>query len=223
VVRRLDQRGRKLINAVFVWSMVIALALVLSRRFYPHYFLHLLPPMCLLIAFLVYRIAFIDITAERRAQVLLLNLVLLAPLIQNIYPTLELGTGLVYYRQIKGIKDWNNEPAEIAQYLRERIKPDDYIYSVDYNPIIYYLARAEIPTKYIFPPYLNDERTHELTSIDPMAELSSIMNKRPVYIIKQYQVDNPFYRTLERYLNKYYVRESSINGAILYRVRAEQN
>jgi 4-amino-4-deoxy-L-arabinose transferase-like glycosyltransferase len=222
LTNKLEQRDRKLVNAVFVWSAVIGLALVLLGRFYFHYFLHLLPSMCLLIAFLIYRIAFIDITAERRAQVLLLTLVLLAPLIQNIYPTLELATGLVYYRQTKGIKDWNNEPVGIAQYLRERIKPDDYIYSVDYNPIIYFLARAKIPTKYIFPPYLNDERTYELTNMDPVAELASIMNKRPVYIIIQYQNDNLFYETLERYLDRYYVREISVNGAILYRVRPEQ-
>lgn len=218
----INQRDEKFMRVAVLWAILVIIGISFSRRFYFHYFLHLLPPACLLIAYLVIRVIYIQIYTDSRTRAFLLSLVLLIPITQNILPTLEKSAGLIYYRKVKGIENWANEPAEIAKYLEGRIHPGDYIYAVDINPVIYTLVPVEKPTKYIFPPHLTDQRTYEFSRINGVQELALIMDKRPKYIVKQYREETLFYDELEEYLARFYVYEESIAHAQIYRLKYPQ-
>ncbi|MGH9878185.1 MAG: hypothetical protein ACRD5H_11145, partial [Nitrososphaerales archaeon] len=222
MVKESKRQEKTSILALLIWSSMALLGASATGRFYPHYFLHLLPPACLLSAYLIVKIVYPtrELLAPKR-QALTLGLVLLVPLLQNIYPVLEMGAALVYFRYGQEETYWGNEPLALAAYLRERVGPDDYIYVVDYAPTLYYLVPAKMPTRYVFPLHLIDEQHAKLRGIDPIRELAFIINKRPVYIIKQYQNNNLFYAELARYLEEYYTLENSVNDVKLYRYNQE--
>lgn len=142
-------------------------------------------------------------------RILVLALVLVTPLFNIVYPYLKVGTKSVYFRFVKGISDWGDDPAIVANYLKKRVNPEDYIYVVDYLSIIYFLVPAKIPTKYAYPPFLNSDLT-KVAGSNPLQELRSILKKNPVYIIKIKPDKNerdPFSNELEESLRVNYVLE----------------
>jgi 4-amino-4-deoxy-L-arabinose transferase-like glycosyltransferase len=212
----------KPIIALLIWSVMALLGTLATRRFYLHYFLHLLPPACLLSAYLIVRVVYSNPgPSPPKWRALTLGLIVLAPLFQNIYPTLEMGAEVVFYRHVKGLKHWGDEESAVADYLHERVRSQDYIYVVDGPPTLYYMVRAKTPTRYPFPPHLINEDDFKIPGVNPIQELAAIMEKKPVYVVKQYQEDSPFYTELKWYLDRYYVFESSVNGVKLYRLKSD--
>ena len=84
---------------------------------------------------------------------IILSLILIYPFAQAGYNKFNKNWEFIYYRYIQKMDTWDDREALIAKYLRERIKSTDYIYVVNYEPIIYYLVPTKIPTKYPTPPY----------------------------------------------------------------------
>jgi hypothetical protein len=142
-----------------------------------------------------------------------------------------MGLKFIKYRYIEHIKNWNDNPAIIASYLRQRINKEDYIYVADYNPILYYLVPARTPTKYAFPQFLTNKEFSHYSGSNPIQELNLIMKKHPVYIIKQDQKNpdpdiiwlandgdnNLFKAELDSYIQRYYTLETSIKGVEIYK------
>ncbi len=215
----MDREMRRDMMILYIWWILVIPGILITKRLYPHYFLHMLPPACLISALLVLRVIQSDNFASRFAYLLVLSLLLAAPFLQNIYPTAELGFKILYYRNILNIDYWYDDPQKIAQYLKERIEEDDYIYSVDFPHTIYYLVGAKSPTIYAFPLFLTNDSYTEVIGIDPIQELASIIEKRPSYIIKNYDKDDDFYAELGRYLDQFYDLETTINNVELYRLR----
>jgi hypothetical protein len=74
---------------------------------------------------------------------------------------------------------------EVASYLRPRLDGDRLIYVVDLSPIVYELADANWPTRYLFPPFLADPHFARTAGIDPLRELAAIKAQRPLYLIRR--------------------------------------
>jgi hypothetical protein len=179
----------------------------------------LLPPLCLMSAFVIGQTIGFCQVADSRRRYFLLALVVVGPLVINGMVPLGRSVVYAYQRYMKGIGDWGDEPAAVARYLQKQVKEDDYIYAVDYPPILYYLSPGRMPTKYVFPLFLTDEHFSRIAGIDAVQELESIMRKRPIYVIKQYAPDDEFYRALDEHLTGKYFLETSISEVNLYRLR----
>lgn len=70
-------------------------------------------------------------------------------------------------------------PSEIARDFSASVQPGEVIYVYDYQPILYYLLKAKIPLKYVFPP-------HHLRSkygLEPENEIEAVMAQSPRLII----------------------------------------
>ena len=243
---------------LFLWFSCAFLAVLLSKRFYNHYFLQLLPPLCLISAYVmiksVYFQAVVNVTeknlpdehshekvskptkiSSKTKQTILSNspkfyvafpsafpqiilfLILIYSFAQAGYNKLSKNWEFIYYRYIQRIDTWDDREALIAKYLRQRIQSTDYIYVVNYEPIIYYLVPTKIPTKYAFPSHLT--AMSQILPINPLPELNRIMAKNPSYILLA-EKDNisPKYRNaLNQYLEQYYVLETTIKNVRLYR------
>ena len=90
------------------------------------------------------------------------------------------------YFALKGVPSWDDPPRAVAEYLTPRLSPGDTIYVVDDEPIIYFLTRFRLPSRYVFPPFLLRRVRHaQHRRVEPREELERIMDQRPRYVIKR--------------------------------------
>lgn len=199
---------------LLIWFSMAFLGVCSPKSFYAHYFLQLLPSLCLLSAYIIIKTVWAAREIGTTRRLAILALILITPLLSNVYPYLKVGIKSVYFQYIKGIDNWGDSPAIISKYLRERVAPQDYIYVADYVPIIYYLIPAKIPTKYAFTDFMTSPNLSKVAGIDPVQELHSIMERKPVYIIRVKPKEvkrEKFYTELDRYIKKYYKFEKEFN------------
>ncbi|MDE5114340.1 MAG: hypothetical protein O4803_08775, partial [Trichodesmium sp. St15_bin1_1] len=241
---------------LLLWFCCAFLAVLLSKRFYNHYFLQLLPPLCLISGYIIIKLVYLipqksankhqyleaiepkktipktpklalinnqnlsTIISPSLAKIIL-SLILIYPFAQAGYNKFNKNWEFIYYRYIQKMDTWDDREALIAKYLRERIKSTDYIYVVNYEPIIYYLVPTKIPTKYAFPSHLT--AMYQILPTDNLKELDNIMAKNPSYILVA-EKDNisPEYRNaLNQYLETNSFLETTIQNVKLYRMNVE--
>jgi hypothetical protein len=216
----------------FVVSFVcvlLGIAGVFRVSFNNHYFLQLSPSYCFATAFILIRVIFSDISIQHseiwRRSILLVVLPLLIAT-TNLFTALKSGIEHAYYRHVRGIARWNDIPGTIADYLKPRLHPKDYIFVVNDFPIIYYLTNARIPTRYAFPPFLIIQKDlPNITGIVPVKELQLILQMKPAYIVMRNSVatdekylgsNRSFFETLRRSLAKDYSLDSRMRGYSIY-------
>jgi 4-amino-4-deoxy-L-arabinose transferase-like glycosyltransferase len=211
---------------ILIWFIAGLLGVLATRRFWDHYFLQVLPAMCLLAAHAVLEILRLDMTSLQKAFVLVVLLVSTS-MLSPVHVNLNTAVQLAYQRYVSKTDEWKDTPRQIADYVNERAGGGDTIYVVDYQPVIYFLAQAQPPTRYVFPDHLTNPDLTTMTGIDPVAELDAIMEKAPLYVVCKREPDyapSLFYSTLDGYLAERYVYETSFHeqdGAEvgLYRLR----
>jgi hypothetical protein len=210
--------ARRGLAAGLLWAAFALPGICVTGRLFAHYFLELLPAQCLVCALVL--CSTIDAASSlpsRARTVILLLLVLLGPALRVVERPLTLTASTVYHRYVRGTAHWGDEPAAVADYLRTRIAANDYLYVADYQPIVYYLVPARIPTRFPFPLHLTDEWWKRLTRVDPADEMRSIFAKQPLYVIKAKEADTSFYQQLHGELNRGYRLEQTIGSVEIYR------
>lgn len=200
-----------------LWLVGALSATLLSRRFFPHYFLQVLPPLSLLAALVIVQAVRLDSSLPRARQALLVGLIVAIGLAQPVarparQSMAEIAALLRRTPRVELL-------AYTAHYLRERMEPGDYLFVAEGAPILYYLTGAAIPTRYVLPPLLNDDLA-PMIGVDPLAELDRIMALRPRYVVlaEDYRRDPAFLARLQGYLASDYALEQSIQGILLYRL-----
>jgi 4-amino-4-deoxy-L-arabinose transferase-like glycosyltransferase len=215
---------------LLVWFLMAFISVCLLKGVYNHYYLQLLPSLCLISSYLIIRIVGMAGVLDKKRRFLALVLILLNPLLTNADPYITRSAKSAYFRFVKGIDGWGDDYRVISKYLQERIKKEDYIYVVDLPPIVYFLVDAKIPTKYAFSFFIHDKVFSKFAGVNPLKELNFIMSKRPVYVIRSLEpprsgptvsTNNLFYAELDKYLEKYYVFESSTKDVKFYKLRKQ--
>ncbi|MFZ2358327.1 MAG: hypothetical protein WA040_03215 [Anaerolineae bacterium] len=203
--------------ALGVWLAFTLAATLLSRRFYPHYFLQALPPLSLLAAAVIVQAVQLKSALPRLRQGLLIGLIvaigLAQPAARPLKASVEEALALLRHTQRTELLVYT------ASYLRERMTPDDYLYVAEGDPILYYLTDARLPTRYLLPPLLNGDLV-PMVGVDPLAELDRIMALRPAYVVlaEDYRRNPAFLARLQEHLARHYALERSIQGILLYRL-----
>lgn len=216
LVPALERETRRGLVAGLLWAVLAFLGILTMRRLFAHYFLALTAPLCLLCALVVCAAA--ESPERSRARPwLVLALVLVGPLLRGAERPLAVAAHTLYHRVIRHEPLWGDEPAQVAEYLRPRIGPGDYLYVADYHPILYYLLPVRMPTRFPLPPHLADERWKELTGFDPEAEIRAIFAKRPSYVIQAEERPTQFYRILREELDRAYRLEHTLDRIAIYR------
>lgn len=227
--RRIDSKERWIIASLFVWFVFILIGFCAVFRLilFDHYFLQLTPVLSLLTAYMLTRLLLpgSQSSADWRRYAALAAVLLIVTIAQT-KSTLREGARYVYYRQIKQVRHWQDTPAAVAEYIQARIAPTDYIYVVDDQPVIYFLTRANIPTRYAFPSFLiPGPGLPNIAGVEPLEELDRIMQKQPVYVIKRkgynskIEIGNnrAYFERLNQFLNQHYTLEHTLNSTELYR------
>ncbi|NQU95572.1 MAG: glycosyltransferase family 39 protein [Candidatus Omnitrophica bacterium] len=168
----------KKIGFLILWSISVLLGIVLHGRFFTHLFIQELPAICLLGGIFIGKIIYSKVNKILVASIIILISVEMAFVVQD---------NIRYFGKIILSQDkfrLNDTPARISDYVRPNLSSSEYIYVPNYEPIIYFLTKAKIPTKYSFPLVLMHAQSHEKKlGINAYEEVKKILSLKPSYII----------------------------------------
>jgi hypothetical protein len=136
---------------LWAWLGASLLAVSAGGYFRPHYFLLALPPLCLLAALGVADLVdALGASARRRlAAVVALAALLLAQAVWAAPWYYRAGHAM---RKARLIYDWNPFPESVAigRFIAERSEPTDRVFVFGSEPQIYYYAKRQSATRYIY-------------------------------------------------------------------------
>lgn len=188
------------------WLLVAFLEACSPLKFYNHYFLVTIPPLCLLLAG---RMGQLLARGRRKSFAAILALVVAFPLLRTIdkYYVPWLATHL----------ERGDPNVGIASRIKSRIGPEDYIYVVNAQPILYFLTGARLPTPYVQPMNLIDEGFGRLLGIDYRVELERILDRRPrVVVLRKTPQDNDRVGEIRRRVMADYRVDAQIGDTLVY-------
>jgi len=206
--RALTRRPTKLHVLLMLWLTGGALGVAAAKSFYDHYFLQILPPLCLALVWVLARPR-LRLAAWPRWRFLALCAALLA---------IPAAAGESALAAIRATPD---TPSRIAAALRPAITAGATLYIFDSQPIIYALTNAAPPTRYVFPSVLTKCPLEKVAGIDAAQELAAILSTNPYFILRTPSPPPPganrsVYAELTKTLAARYTLSQSYPDALLY-------
>ena len=207
------------------WFIFSIPAVFVGGRFYGHYFIQLLPPLCIIAG--PWLLRWWD---DRRAVITALLIIF--------------GIGFmiprIFYRGIADHFGFHSLEVEtkIAEYIKGRTEPSDKIFIWGVEPGLYFLAERFPATRFLW----SDSLTGRLPGVveaqrggmdtgafvearDWKLFMDDLLNNKPSYIIDcssgnlrdygKFPIHS--YPPISEYLAKYYTKETAIDGVDLYR------
>jgi len=210
------------------WLIGGCIGVASAKSFFDHYFLQILPVMCVTLAWAPLNLGFAR--RLRKFPVMLLGAAVLAlPLAaaataisQAATPILALRNGHVSLQR--------DTPSRIAHEIRPLLAGPSaagQLFVFDYQPIIYSLDRQIPPTRYPFPSVLTRCQLARVAKVPAMHEIIRILATNPEFIIRnRYPYQDPsivnlrVYAAVNRTLAARYQVWRTYDDAIVYRLRA---
>ena len=170
-------------RALSVWLLLTLLAVLAPGQPYTHYALQTAVPAALLATFVLDALVLSKLPRASQRQAVTFA-ALFAVYGAFVVPWSFAAKNLVSRMTHLGHPHLETVD-EAASYLRPRLDGDRLIYVVDLSPILYELADAKWPTRYLFPPFLADPHFSRTAGVDPTRELEAIKAQRPLYLIRR--------------------------------------
>ncbi len=205
--------------AFLAWTVACGLGVAMGARFYPHYFLQMLPALAILCAFSLQRLL-----EERRITLLTRSLLALtalagvAFLVTNallyVSPdaTEKRFSESAYYQ-----KQWEKESESLAAYVAERTPADRTIFNYGREAQLYFYADRLPAARYFYDwAYVYDESTLPET-------IEQLARDPPLYIVDS--VQPPLFGATDRhaefdaFLREHYDYVERVAFADIYRLR----
>lgn len=165
--------GGRLTRIGLVWFGCATIAVVGPGFFFQHYFLMWLPPLALLAGLGAWVFARLARPGWRRfAYALTIAAVVIHSWLGAFVPRLDRGIGIALPDPVR----------EVAAAIRQDLAPGESIFVANYHPVVYFLAGAELPTRYIFPAQLTGNH-YQVTGIDPEEEVRRVLGTQPRMIV----------------------------------------
>ena len=138
--RRLDLHA-VVVAAALLWFVAATLGIVLPGKFYAHYFMLWLPPLCIG-ASLGLREGVVRLTPRRPGAALLAVVAIIAsmPVLAELAQLGRRGVGVRL----------PDPPRVAAAAIARMVPPAETAFIVNYEPVIYFLARLPLPTRMPF-------------------------------------------------------------------------
>lgn len=168
-----DAALRRMAGFGLAWLVTACVAIAGPGMFFPHYFLIALPPLALLASLGAY--LFARRVTERRSRAVLIaciGAICLDVLAADLAPRLSRGFAM-------GSPD---TPRRMAALMNEELNPGDAIFVPNYQPVVYFLTNARLPTRFPFPVHLTGGFSN-LAGVDTDAEVARILAARPRFIV----------------------------------------
>jgi hypothetical protein len=215
-----------------LWLVGGCLGVASAKSFFDHYFLQILPVMCVTMAWMLLTAAPLIQPLSRAGKALLFTAILALPLLaaataiaQAAAPVLALSHGRISVQR--------DTPARIAHEIQPLLVKSagtasaGQIYVFDYQPIIYSLAGQTPPTRYAFPSVLTKCQLASVAKVRAMHEINRILASNPEFIIRSLTpftdpkiVNLRVYAAVDRTIAARYQVWRTYDDAIVYRLRA---
>ena len=191
-MRRLSHRTlprRQLILAM--WFATSLLGVASGGLYFSHYFLQLLPVLCITTALML---AWLFRTLPRLGRVAIgvLFVLSLIPMLSRSSADMGRMVATMERPPIAGFAPLRDTPAQLAADLKPALAavPGSEAYVFDGEPVLYALLHEPLPTKFVFPSFLLSKLLARTVGIDPMAELQRILARKPLFIIRRTNPDD---------------------------------
>jgi len=183
LVSLLRGEKRPLDYLLILWALASVVGVVSGGRFFPHYFLHLLPAMAVLAAVVVYnRFSGGQLRPIWKPGLVLGLLLVVMSLVTN--GALYLAPKTTEKRVAEVVlerKQWESDSLALAAYIAQRTNPDDTIFNFGREAQIYFYSDRRPAVRYFSDwPYWWDQTTLTET-------IEALRTVRPTYIIDSAQ------------------------------------
>ncbi len=173
------QRKQPLDYLILAWALASVAGVATGGRFFPHYFLHLMPAAAVLTALVVYELATKRRVAGIGRSVLAVGLLMVV---------VSLGTvGVMYVapraaeerlaESVAEQKEWESNSKQLGEYIAARTDPDDKIFNFGREAPIYFYADRRPAVRYFadWPFWWNE--------ITLYGTVKALRETKPVYIV----------------------------------------
>lgn len=232
IARKTLSPGARFNLFLAIWLAGGCIGVASAKSFFDHYFLQILPVMCLTLAWLPLNFAFIH-RLPKFARWLACTAILALPFAAAATAVSEAATPILALTN-GHVSLQRDTPARIAHEIQPLLtKPTDTAYATgqlfifDYQPVIYSLDRQMPPTKYPFPSVLTKCQLARVAKAPAMHEIMRILATNPEFIIRsRYPYTDPtvvnlrVYAAVDRTLAARYKIWRSYDDAIVYRLRS---
>jgi 4-amino-4-deoxy-L-arabinose transferase-like glycosyltransferase len=204
---RSEPKVAPILPFLFLWLLVGFAEASLTLRFFKHYYLVTMPPLCLLLAHASTRFQI----ATRNGATMALAVVIAIgfPVARTIQKN--------YIPWISEYTEQGDVNVNIARYIKGQISPRDYIYVVNRAVTIYFLTGARLPTRYVFPSFMLDEVTSHIGNVDYQSELERIFSKKPrAVVLRDGDEENTRVKEIKTYLQRDYVVGARVKDTAIY-------
>ncbi len=209
---------------LFLWLAGGAAGLSSAKSFYDHYFLQILPVLCLC---LVWALAWLAPRLGAWRGLALFGAVLVIPgwagfatLAEATQPLIAADGGFT-----------PDVPARVAQDLRAALGPgktaNPPLYVFDGQPILYALTGTTPPTRYVLPSVLTGCFLARMAGVDAATEVARILGEDPIFIVSSdvpptspKNLDRAVYAELDAALAGRYSLWRHYPDTKIYRLRA---
>jgi 4-amino-4-deoxy-L-arabinose transferase-like glycosyltransferase len=160
-------------SLVLGWAAAAIIDAVLPGQFWGHYFILLLPAAALLTGYLAAFAARAwpsSDTPSRQMQILLAATAFLA------FNPFGIYSDIMKTRALRA----DDAPRSVARMIGSL--PHDYIFVFNYQPIVYFLTGARLPSKHVLPGEWG-EYYRSAAGVDPIAELDRVFKHNPAFVI----------------------------------------
>jgi 4-amino-4-deoxy-L-arabinose transferase-like glycosyltransferase len=157
---------------VLGWVLIGLVEAAATKRFYGHYYLVTVAPLCLLTVLSLAP----ALTATRGATLLIAVTLTLIPAVTTVKNT---------YRPWRDERV--DEPQRVSQIVQAAMASGDSLHVLDDQPIIYFLSQARPVTRYVFPPLLMTEHFSAVAGIDYREEFAKILAQQPRCLVMRKQ------------------------------------
>jgi len=196
---------------LLLWIFAAGLGVLLPGKFFPHYFIQLLPPLAIAAGI------GLGVLTRLRGKGSIAAMVLVALLFfHSVYYDYKFY--LVYTPEDVSIAQYSPifvNSTRLAEYIKERTLPSDYIFQWGMAMELYFLSNRRAPNKFLNNMLITWSRDPQSAVLE-MAQ--SIDGKKPVYIYVDYEwTDYTGWPELQSILTRSYVLEHEDFYGQLYR------
>lgn len=186
-------RGGRLLAG---WLGASFLGVLVTGRFYDHYYVQLLPALSLLVpAGLQFVYSRWQRTWAKTVLIVIVPIAVLYPLLVtlNIYLQPTADERHIEKFQASSIGDWEVQSPVLAGHLKRLTEPGDYIYNLGFQSELYFYADRRSPTRFLFDHAFS-------VSEDFEAEALADLRANP----PKFVVDSATYEPRDRLESNYY-------------------
>jgi 4-amino-4-deoxy-L-arabinose transferase-like glycosyltransferase len=173
------------------WLIGGGFGVTVSKSFYDHYFLQLLPALCVTAGWIVARtLPYMATWPSYRFGLIFLLLAIQPALTAGdalrdaAAPVLTFHHGWFAIRPDPSAVIANDINAALANWTRNSPSPAVYVF--DGQPIIYALTRQAPPTRYVLPSVLSKNFLSHVANVDAAAEVKQILDENPIFIVRDW-------------------------------------